>query len=237
MTLRELIGDVEARCGQITVRAPPASSDLARTLTEHFETENVVVEYEPVEADEDAEVLLVDDGVLVARLCAGAASALAAPAIDAPWRPAFEACDYRDLLVHLDDTLFTGYDRRQMLATSREIEDRAWRAGSGQVYAGFQTFSAFRSQEPVYRHLARTDLSIDVYGAADCEPPSIDGITVHHSTEQAVADVWFLVFDDEDDRDACALLAEERRPGEYFGFWTYDSATVDEAVAAIERLE
>lgn len=237
MTLRELIRDVEGRRQHLTVRAPAGEADLAETLAEHFATENVTVEHVPIGDDEESEVLLTDDGVIMARLCGGAVRSLARPSTDAPWHRGFERCDYRDLLVHLDETLFASYDRRQMLATSREIEDRAWRAGEGTLYAGFQAFSSLDSQLEVYRHLARTGIDVHVYGEDDCDPPAVDGITYHPSEHPDVLDTWFLVFEDDGGTNSCALLAEERSPGEYFGFWTYDAVLVDRAVAAITRLD
>lgn len=233
MTLRELIRDVEARRRHITVRAPAEERELAETLAEHFATRNVTVEHVVVGPDETSEVLLTDDGLILARLCAGAARSLARPSTDAPWQPGFEACDYRDVLVHLDDTLFTSYDRRQMLATSREIEDRAWRTGEGTLHVGFQSFSALDAQLEVYRHLARTDLEIHIYGDPDCEPPAIEGVAFHPTSDPDVLETWFLAFDDGRGTNACALLAEERDPHQFFGFWTYDAALVDSAVEAI----
>ncbi|WP_254536860.1 DICT sensory domain-containing protein [Halomarina litorea] len=237
MTLRELIREVEGRRREITVRAPSDEAGLSATLAEHFATENVTVEHVPVEDGEDAEILLTDGNIILARICAGAARSLAAPATDAPWRPGFEGCDYRDLLVHLDDTLFSSYDRRQMLATSREIEDRAWRTAEGTLYAGFQRFSVLDAQREVYRHLARTGIDIHVYGEADRDPPLTEGITFHPSTTPEVTDTWFLVFDDPTGSNSCALAAEERTPGAFFGFWTYDPMTVDRAVEAVTRLD
>ena len=43
----------------------------------------------------------------------------------------------------LEETLFTSFDRRQLLGTAREIEDRAWRVGVGTLRVGFQRPGAF----------------------------------------------------------------------------------------------
>jgi DICT domain-containing protein len=44
-----------------------------------------------------------------------------------------------------------------------------------------------------------------------------------------------VAFDGGDtEMESCALLAEERRDGEFYGFWTYDPSMVDELVAYLE---
>ncbi|MFC7175670.1 hypothetical protein [Halosegnis marinus] len=49
------------------------------------------------------------------------------------------------------------------------------------------------------------------------------------------------MYDADTRRDSCALLAVERDPGSYRGFWTYDPERVDEIVlalrGAVERAE
>jgi hypothetical protein len=110
---------------------------------------------------------------------------------------------FRTLLGHLDGTTFTSYDTGQMVATSREIEDRAWRAGTGQLHAGFQYFTALATQQ-----------------------------SVHAESAAEITDTWFVAFDGGDTpSDKCALLAEEREQDAYYGFWTYDPDIVDDVLS------
>lgn len=147
-----------------------------------------------------------------------------------PWDDTPDASSYRDLTTLLAGTAFTSVERRHLLATSREIENRAWRVGRGTLYAGFQSLSAYRSQLAVYRHLAgETALDIRVYGAPDWTPPEVPGVLVHRGagSEGELGAFWFVVFDGGgDDEMACALVAEEESDGRYRGAWTYDPETV-----------
>lgn len=119
--------------------------------------------------------------------------------------------------------------RRELLAVSREIEDRAYRVGTGVLRVGFQTAAAFDTQLDAYRHLAtETTLEIHVYGVDQSERslPDIEGIT-HHGGDDAIDRYWALAFDGGgDDAQSCGLLAQERSDG-YDGFWTNDPAIVE----------
>jgi DICT domain-containing protein len=135
------------------------------------------------------------------------------------------------VLDELDETMFTSYDTERMVAASKEIEDRAWRGAAGELHAGFQTCRRFASQADVYDDIARRGrLDVHVYahpeGSDDFEPPP--GPTLHLSAATEIHDTWFVAFDGGDVEEAkCALLAEERMPGSFYGFWTYDPETVD----------
>lgn len=139
---------------------------------------------------------------------------------------------YRVLFDVLGDTVFTAMERRQLLAVSREIEDRAFRVGTGTLRVGFQTLSTFKSQVEMYRYLAtETDLDIHIYGVSDWNPPEIDEITYHpltddSSTLDSLERYWLLAFDGgPTETQACGLLAQERLEG-YDGFWTDDATIV-----------
>ncbi|SEW18562.1 DICT sensory domain-containing protein [Halobacterium jilantaiense] len=126
---------------------------------------------------------------------------------------------YGALLELLDDTVFASLSRRQLLATTREFEDRAWRAGDGLLHVGFQTTEALEPQRALYRRLAaETDLDVHVHFTGDSV--DLDDITVHEDSECA-ADYWFVAFDGPDDSQ-CALVAEQRDENDYEGAWTYD---------------
>jgi DICT domain-containing protein len=125
--------------------------------------------------------------------------------------------------------VFASLSRRQLLATSREFEDRAWRAGRGVLHAGFQTAAAFEPRRSLYRRLAtETDLDVHVYLAErdldDDNDLDDDAITVHQGGED-VARYWFVVFDGPEDSQ-CALVAEQRGDDDYVGAWTYDPGLV-----------
>ena len=54
----------------------------------------------------------------------------------------------------------------------------------------------------------------------------------HGHEDAEVKESWFVVFDgDGDDTHKAALVSEERDPGEFYGFWTYEPDLVNEVVA------
>jgi len=156
---------------------------------------------------------------------ARAAAAAAAETADAPAHDA--------VLDLLDDTVFASLSRRQLLATTREFEDRAWRVGEGVLHAGFQTADAFAGQRSLYRRLA-ADTGLDVHvHLADGEDVDAGAATVHAGGEYA-ADYWFLAFDGPGD-EQCALVAEQRGESDYVGAWTYDPVLVAAVVEDISE--
>jgi hypothetical protein len=159
------------------------------------------------------------------------------PTRDTPRSSTGRESGYGDLGTLLAGTRFTSLERPHLLATSREIEDRAFRAGRGTLYAGFQSLSVYRAQSPVYERLVtETDLTVHVYGESDWTPPAVEGVTVHTGTSggetsadgntttaEGLGAFWFVAFDGGDDETmACALVAEEVCDGAYRGGWTYD---------------
>jgi hypothetical protein len=150
----------------------------------------------------------------------------------------FTGDDYRPILDHLDETMFTSYDTGQMVAASREIEDRAWRIGSGQLHAGFQKLSILRDQLDIYTRLAdRERLDVHAYATPDEDVPDHEtDLTIHVERAEEIARSWFVVYDGAGvDVNKCALLAEERESRCFYGFWTYDPDTVDWMIDYLER--
>lgn len=134
---------------------------------------------------------------------------------------------YRALFEVLDETVYRSMNRRELLAVSREIEDRAYRVGSGSLKVGFQRLSLFRTQVPTYSRLAAAGVAVDVYGEGDWTPPAIPGVTYHASAPGPVGEYWVVAFDGGTERSqSCALVAREEASG-YSGFWTNDAAVVD----------
>ena len=141
---------------------------------------------------------------------------------------------YRVFFEVLERTVFSGIVRRDLLTVSREIEERAFRVGEGTLRVCFQTLSTFESQIDVYRTLAsETDLDIHIYGVGDWTPPPIAGITYHAEAAERFEPYWALAYDGGSDvENACGLVAQEDSD-EYAGFWTNDSAVVEEIETAL----
>lgn len=235
MSLGAVLERAERRRQTLIVYAGPDDRDLV----ERFATRNVDVVYRDLPADGSEPFAVVRGG----EDEFGAAVSLAdlreflAPPIS---RPAdLDSVDpaTRSVVRLFDDAVFASLDRRQLLATVRELEDRAMRTGTGELRVGFQTPASFAAQESLYRRLAEdTDLRVHVYAAFE-EPPRAaveTAIAVHDGPTDEVERFWFFAFDGggDDDR-ACALVAEERERDAYYGTWTYDPDLVGDVFDAV----
>jgi len=229
MSLIELITGVEAREATLTVfNADPS---VASELREHFADRNIRIVEERTDGGPDAYAVLSRDGAFVTAVTVdellpgvGGGSPDDDGSGDVGRRRVGEP-----ILDHLDETMFTSYSRGDMVAASREIEDRAWRVGDGELHAGFQTLDVLTGETDTYDLLGEKDrLSVHAYAAAEGDPPDVEHYTVHVGETAELRETWFVAYDGGGYDDAkCALLAEERAPNEFFGFWSYDPETVD----------
>ena len=233
MSLSELIAGVEAHEQTLTVFNADAS--VAADLRERFADRNLRVVGETTGSGRPGEFLTLSD----------AEGVYTATDLDS----FYEALDERDrvlgdavahgILDYLDETLFTSWSIGRMVAASREIEDRAWRVGRGSLYAGFQTLSTLQGERDLYERLGDSAVDVHAYAVPDIDPPAHSTFQLHLDRSEEIANSWFVVFDDGSRGDdatsqKCALLAEEREPREFYGFWTYDASTVDYIVEHLE---
>lgn len=230
-SFRDAIERVSRRHKTITVYAPEVQPDLV----DQFGIRNATVVHRPLPpGHEQGFVVITERGEYLGSMSLDAFDALTAPPITPPWDRDISLGRLYDLL---DNTLFASFDRRQMLAATREIEDRAWRTGRGTLYAGFQRPEALAAQAGVYSRLAtHTTLDIHVFLQADWSPPSIPGVTIHTIPAGEVGRFWFVLFDGGGTDDLkCGLVAEERSRGVYYGFWTYEPDLVDDLFAYVRE--
>lgn len=244
MSLIELIAGVEAREATLTVfNADPA---VTEELREHFADRNVRIVEERTDGGPDGYAVLSRDGEFVTAATVdellpgggGGAEATDDGSVDGDATGDDAAAgsvtgDRRrvgePILDHLDETMFTSYSHADMVAASREIEDRAWRVGDGELHAGFQTLDVLTGEADTYDLLGGKErLDVHAYAANEGDPPDVEHYTVHVGETAEIRETWFVAYDGGGYDDAkCALLAEERAPGEFFGFWSYDPETVD----------
>lgn len=230
-----LISGVGDRDTRFTVYRRGSETRVSRRL----ERLGIRVDYDELPpAGPEPFVVIEDDGEFTGALALSAFEALIDPPIVRTGVGEGISRPYRVLFEALDDTFFEALERRQLLAISREIEDRALRVGAGQFRVGFQRLSVFRSQVDVYTQLAsETDLEIHVYGTEDWEPPEIPGIEYHVPSDGEAERYWFLAFDGgETDSQACGLVAREETD-QYDGFWTDDPEVVENILAAVTEKE
>ncbi|SHG84661.1 DICT sensory domain-containing protein [Halobaculum gomorrense] len=224
MSLRAVIDSVEGREKRLTVFDPP-TDDAVAELREYFASQAVRIEEGTTDSDLSGYVVLSDerDDEVLAAVDLGRLGG------DVTVGPG-EQSAFAPILEHLDETTFTSYDLPQMMAATREMEDRAWRAGTGELHAGFQRVGAIRAQKGVYEDLASKDIDVHAYCAPSDETPAIEDVTLHEEDTEEIRTSWFVAFDGAGDpSEACLLLAEERGdPAErqFYGFWSYDPSVV-----------
>ena len=127
---------------------------------------------------------------------------------------------------------------------SIHIERRAYVAGVGSFRSTFQRLSRLEDEfgtRQVYERLSGRTLDVHVYGVPDERPTWLDA-TVHGGTSDEYRNSWCVVYRppegsvEEDDRpDAAALVAYQREPNRWQGFWTYETARVERIDDYLER--
>jgi DICT domain-containing protein len=228
MSLSNVINYVKENEKTLVVFNPPPDSTLVSDLRDYFHTQNVRVTSQQTASGEpkNVAVLRLNDEVLSAvpvsqlqGLVAGGALRETGLGID--------DTDYHEILQHLKETTFTSYDKRQMIEISHEIEDRAFRVGSGRLYTGFQYRSKLDGQRDRYQRLATTEVDIHTFTVPDGVSVDIEGVTHHSEANEEIERSWFVVFDGGgEDRYKTALLATEQSPNQFYGFWSDDPGIV-----------
>ncbi|WP_049988738.1 DICT sensory domain-containing protein [Natrinema salifodinae] len=235
-SLRDFIEAIERRRKALEVHTDDDAAVTA--LRRQFDTRNVDVTRRSLGSLGESGFVIVRsaDGEFRGAVGLEQFQSILSPEIHPPWKLADDDYDRAELFDFLENTLFTSYSRRQMLATAREIEERAWRVGAGTLYAGFQRATALAEQTEVYDQLASRDsLAVAVFVDDAWDTSLADDVMVASEAGGELGTFWIVAFDGGgNELDACALLAEERDEGQYYGFWTYDPATVDELISYLE---
>lgn len=208
-------------------------------VADQFQFRNATVERRPLPSGAPDSFLVVrSDGAFEGAISLSDFQQFRRPPLRDIWNLRGHGDGYRAVVELLEDTVFATLDRRQLLATSREFEDRARRVGNGTLHVGFQRLEAYRAQRPQYDRLAsETELDIHVYALAgeatvDDTPTSV---TLHTEPAEEIAQFWFMLYDGGDGLDQqCALVAEQTDETTYTGAWTYDRSLVDSLLASLE---
>ena len=204
-------------------------------LDERFDGRNVSVRSHSLPSNGPSPFVVIrnDDGFLGAVSHATLQSFLS-PSTTPTWRMDEADRSYRVLYDLLDDTVFAGLDRRQLLGATREIEDRAYRVGAGRLHVGLQSRAVLEAQESLYRHLAaETNLDVHVYIVDEWRDDPLPGITVHVEPTPEIGRFWVVAFDGgPDPTQQCALVGEQRGDS-YEGVWTYEPALVEQVFDAL----
>ncbi|AWB28029.1 DICT sensory domain-containing protein [Halococcoides cellulosivorans] len=236
MSLRLIVEAIESLEKDLTLFNLPPASRIAERLERFFETQNVRIRTAQTASGRPEEIAVLSRPEAVIALVE--VDRLRELVDEGPPDSDLGIRDgaFEPFLTPLKETSFTAYDKRQMLATTREIEDRARRVGSGTIHTGFQRSSLMALQAPIYRDLADRGLTVHTYGVPDGAIPHIGQGTVHTPETDEIAQTWFVAFDGgTEPTQATALVAEERKEGQYYGVWTYDPAIVGQIVTHLEE--
>ena len=222
MSLTELIAGVESHEKTLTVIN--ADDAVVADLRERFADRNLRIETATMDGGPESFGVLGRTGTFLTAIDLDELTESGTQR-----NPKFVSGTYQPILDHLDETMFTSYAAEEMLAASREIEDRAWRIGAGELHAGFQTLDVFSREVATYERLgSKQGLSVHAYAAPEGTPPNLNHVTLHVERNSEIRNTWFVAYDGAGvDDNKCALLAEEREEGQYYGFWSYDPSTVD----------
>jgi len=234
-SLRDAFEAVDRRHKTLEIHTDDES--VLTALRRGFETRTVDVTHRPLGALDDAGFVIVRnaDGAFRGALGLEGFEAILSPTDHPSWELADAEPDPAHLFDFLENTLFASATREQLLVTSREIEERAWRVGAGRLYAGFQRPAALRAQTEVYERFgARDSIDVTVFLAGEWSHP-LEGVSVVAGSGGELGAFWFVVFEGgEGGRHCGALVAEERDPGEYVGFWTFEPSIVRELIDYLE---
>lgn len=230
--LTDIVYTVQTRRQTVSIYNLDASNRVVQALSEYFSNQSVQLRRSRTNetVPKNFAVLHKGDEFLAAS---GLIPLYDAIRPDAPLSKEShpEEISQPEVLSRISRTEFSSYNRARMVNISRVIERAAWDANEGELHTGFQRLSNARDQWSLYSRLAASDLDVHIYGAPDWEVPPSDAI-VHAYGDAEITRTWFVVAD-------CpagpsrALLAEERGPGEFYGFWTDESRVVD---TILERL-
>ncbi|MCU4753794.1 histidine kinase [Halobacteria archaeon AArc-curdl1] len=220
---------------EVHTRDPDRIADLEAT----FGTYNVTVSARETPPQVDDEFVLVRDSTGSVQGVVGCETleAILSPT-EAHLR--FEPTATREEMAvfdFLDNTMFRSSSRRQLLAITRELEERAWRTNGGNLYVGFQRSGALEAQRELYERFEKDrEVAVNLYIRDDWH--GNDSFEVNTVVADEIATNWFVIFDGgPGGEQRGALVARERSPAEYDGFWTHDRVVLETLIDTLESLE
>jgi hypothetical protein len=231
--LDSLLDRVRESRKQFLAYADDPADDDFQTL---FGSHGVRVERRPLPSEHVDPFLVVenDDGEFAGAIAIDDLESLLEPPVHPPNESDAVSDGYRILFELFEETVFSAMNRSELVAVSREIEDRAARADGGTLRACFQRYSAFAGQIEQYRWLgARPNLDVHVHAVADETVPSLPGVEYHTDPAGALERYWALAFEgDGSPAETTALVA--RQDGDtYDGFWTDDPQLTREVASRV----
>ena len=214
-----------------------APEPLQNILEDLFAGQGINVDERVSEAYDDDTVLLVENGEVVASSPLQAledAILLVNSDLFMTGARDFGGTEFPAVLEGLTDHLFTlrGYPESNkenllLIVISRRIEKLAYSYGEGTHRVSFQRLSRLedeRGTREVYDTLAATGVDVHIYGRPDWVPSPNFPVTMHGGYKDDFRNSWFVLYDPPAEKvgeyESAALVAVERDPGVWEGFWT-----------------
>jgi KaiC/GvpD/RAD55 family RecA-like ATPase len=221
-SLSSLIDRVIDRGQTLTLANFDGTDDQFDRLANYFDTFNVTIREASLDRESPRDVAMLHSGDRF-RSAAPVQSLLDAMAVEGG-EDGFETVP--ELLAHVNQSVFGTSEvwRQALVRTSRLVELTAMREATGTLHAGFQSFSRFGADDAtreLYRQLSDLGVTVHVYGRPDADPPDSDRFVLHPDRGEEITRSWFVVYESDRSDRAAALVAEEREPRCYHGFWTH----------------
>lgn len=248
MALREIIDRIPERQYRIVLANREHPEATWRMLEELYGDQSVTLEEVRLEDMNSDQLLLFEDGELVARSPLDSlGEAVLFTNSDAYTTGTYdlEDIDVPEVMIRMEDAVFEvrGYpasnsEKLLFIALSRYIESRALRSGTGHLRSSFQKISRIRDEQgtaSTYRRLGKSSVDVHVYGVPDWIPPAEFGVVVHGGYDEEFRYFWFVVYEGPPDSTDLALLFEQTGDVEWRGFFSRDQTIVNDVAAYIKR--
>lgn len=240
----DFVTDLDTERRKLTVlnrtEPDPVYEMLARTFAEQQDNVDIWEVETRCGKPEDAVILEDDDGVIAVSTLQDIETALLLVNSDiyVTGTRSLADVDTPDVIARMGDTRLyaEGYpspreQKMLLIEISRYIEARAWRAGGGTLYSGFQTLSRIDDESgtrEAYEALGDTDVDVHVFGVPDWDPPDSMGVIPHGHDVPDVRESWFVVYEPPRDPDRkVALVAVQVGDNRWTAVWTHDNDRVD----------
>lgn len=250
VSLERFLGEPDAPSRSLIVANRTEPEPFRQMIENLFTGQNIEVAEELVDEYDDDTVLLLEDGDVIATSPLKELSdsiLMVNSDLFITGTRTLEDTAVPAVLDGLADHPFTlrGYpesntEKLLLILISRHIERLAYESGEGTIRSSFQRLSRVRDERGtrrVYEQIAQTDVDVHLYGQPDWRPQPDFPITMHGGYKPDFKESWFVVYnpppEKADSFDQAALLAIEKEPPKWDGFWTYDADLIEDVARYI----
>lgn len=253
MSLDDIVRTVDLPAKRLLVSGEPPPSRVLRDIRDFFGVDRSAVAYSPRPVAElvpyasapphslRSFVSIYNEGSNEPLLTAGVEPLRTAVTSDAEsLHTGRERPDHpARIFESVGGTAISSHTTQQMIVASRHIERLSREFNRGEIHTCFQRLSLLGNDLKtalLYDLLAEAGIDVHIYGFDDHDLPEIETPTIHRNPSEELKTNWAVAFDSAGERSSigsAALVARERGPDEYAGFWTFDPAIVDAVIECL----